>query len=195
MKPYASSCDDNSEPIFTVIQPYLKQKNSVLEIASDTGQHAVYFSQRMPHITWQPSDLPNMLNGIQQWINDSNVNNICQPIELDVCSKWPNKHYDVVFSANALHIMSWRHVQCFIKNLPYVMKDQGLCIIYGPFNYAGQYTSESNARFDLWLKQRDPLSGIRDFEALNDLAQQQNLSLIQDYEMPANNRILVFQKN
>lgn len=194
MKPYASSCDDNSEPILRVITPYLYSRQSVLEIASGTGQHAIYFCKKLPHLTWQTSDLPIMLPGIQQWIDDSKFSQVLNPIALDVCTQWPAQSYDAVFSANALHIMNWQQVQCFFNHLSSALHTNGLCILYGPFNYAGQYTSESNARFDQWLKQRDPLSGIRDFESINSLAERQGLQLIKDHSMPSNNRTLVFQK-
>ena len=149
----------------------------------------------MPHLTWQPSDLPAMLDGIEQWRQEAQLDNILPALELDVCQTWPKQTYDAIYSANALHIMSWQHVQCFFQHLNQTLNPQGLLLLYGPFNYHGKYTSESNARFDQWLKNRDPLSGIRDFEAINELAEQQGLQLVNDHAMPANNRTFVFQKS
>ena len=101
---------------------------------------------------------------------------------------------DAVFTANTLHIMSWPDVQCMFERLSnYLIPSAQICI-YGPFNYQGNYTSDSNARFDQWLKDRNPLSGIRDFEAVVELAETQGLSLVDDHAMPANNRLLVFIK-
>jgi cyclopropane fatty-acyl-phospholipid synthase-like methyltransferase len=115
---------------------------------------------------------------------------------LDVCKDaWPTARYDAVFSANTAHIMSWPEVECFFAGVGLALDAGGIFCLYGPFNYNGHYTSESNARFDQWLKQRDPLSGVRDFEALQALAGKAGLLLKEDYEMPANNRTLVWSKH
>jgi hypothetical protein len=112
-----------------------------------------------------------------------------------VCrDEWPQKSYDAAFSANTAHIMAWSQVECFMRGIGRVLQSGGVFCLYGPFNYNGQYTSESNARFDSWLKSRDPLSGLRDFEALDDLARAAGLVFERDYAMPANNRTLVWSK-
>lgn len=193
-KPYAESCEQNREPILSVIKPLLAQQQSVLEIGSGTGQHAVYFSQQMPQLTWQPSDQQEFLPGISLWIEDARLANIAEPIELDVkTSNWPDTTFDTVFSANTLHIMHWHEVQALFRGIKNILANNGLLLIYGPFNYNQTYTSDSNARFDNWLKQRDPLSGIRNFEDVNALAEEQGLVLLNDYAMPANNRILYWK--
>ena len=180
-KPYAESCEQNREPILSVIEPLLKDKQTVLEIGSGTGQHAVYFSEKMPHLLWQPSDQSQYLTGIQMWRNEANLKNLAEPLELDVTrSNWPNEKFDVIFSANTLHIMHWNDVQAFFNGIEDRLHENGLLLIYGPFNYNFQYTSESNARFDNWLKERDPGSGIRHFEEVNELASQNGLTLIDD---------------
>ncbi len=194
-KPYSASCDQNREPIFNVIQPLLENKTNVLEIGSGTGQHAVYFAQKMPHLIWQSSDQIGYHKGINLWLNDASLDNTPPPIPLDVSNnQWPEHHFDVIFSANAVHIMSWQNVIDFIESAPKLLHQNGLFILYGPFNYAGKYTSDSNQQFDQWLKQQNPQSAIRDFEAVNELAEQQGLKLLNDYPMPANNRILCWQK-
>jgi len=99
-----------------------------------------------------------------------------------------------VFSANTLHIMSWPEVERFFAGVGAVLEPGGVLVVYGPFNYGGAFTSDSNARFDGWLKQRDPASGVRDFEAVNAQALAQGLVLQQDIAMPANNRSLVWHK-
>jgi len=194
-KPYSESCEQNRDPIFDIIQPLLKDKKSVLEVGSGTGQHAVYFAERMPHLTWQTSDQQDYHDGIKLWLNGAGLDNTPPPIPLNVSTDvWPNENFDAIFSANAVHIMAWDNVVDFFKNAPELLNENGLFILYGPFNYNQQYTSESNARFDIWLKQRDPDSAIRDFEALNELAQKEGLVLQSDYALPANNRILVWKK-
>lgn len=195
MKPFAESSLQNWQVIFEVIGPLLKNSESLLEIGSGTGQHAVYISEHQPGVYWQCSDLAENHPGIRQWIEESGLGNIGLPLELDVSqNQWPEESYDAVFSANSVHIMGWPEVEAFISGAARVLKTGGLFLLYGPFNYNGQFTSESNARFDQWLKDRNPVSGVRDFEALNKLAKDNGLSFCQDYEMPANNRILHWVK-
>ena len=195
-KPYSESCDQNRDFIFNIIEPLLADKQHVLEIGSGTGQHAVYFAQKMPHLIWQCSDQIAYHADIQQWLDDAELSNTPAPIALDVSyDPWPkNLSVDVIFSANAVHIMSWKNVVDFINKAGEQLDSKGLLILYGPFNYNNTYTSDSNARFDIWLKQNNPQSGIRDFEAINELAEQKGLSLIDDFTMPANNRILCWKK-
>ena len=102
--------------------------------------------------------------------------------------------FDAVFSANTLHIMGWEEVQALFAGLPSLMAPDGLFIAYGPFNYNGAFTSDSNRNFDGWLKARDPRSGIRDFESVDALARAQQLELRDDVAMPANNRCLVWRR-
>lgn len=195
-KPYAESCDQNRWPILDVIGPLLSSASSVLEIGSGTGQHAVYFGEQLPNLNWYTSDCKEYHPGIHMWVAESTLQNVHAPIELDVTQdNWPDMHVDAVFTANTLHIMSWSAVQALFAGVPTVLNPGGLLIVYGPFNYHGKFTSESNARFEEWLKARDPLSGIRDFEALEALAGNAGLQLVSDYEMPVNNRILCWRKH
>jgi len=196
MKPYSESCEQNREAILEVLKQELSGRRRLLEIGSGTGQHAVYLAGEFPDLLWQTSEVPTMLPGIRAWLaEDTAPSNILPPVSLDVFhDTWPDKHYDAVFSANTVHIISWPQVQCLFSGIGEVLETDGAFCLYGPFNYNGQYTSESNERFDEWLKQRDPLSGVRDFEALNELAAEAGLVLRKDYEMPANNRILTWLK-
>jgi len=101
---------------------------------------------------------------------------------------------DVVFTANTVHIISWTLVQALFRGVGRLLPPGGSLMIYGPFNYGGDFTSDSNARFDQWLKDRDAQSGIRNFEDIDALARNAGLELRDDIEMPANNRILVWKK-
>ncbi len=194
-RPYAESCDQNRDPIGEVLQRYVKGRHSVLEIGSGTGQHAVYFAARWPWLSWQTSDLAENHAGIKAWIDHSGLDNVLAPILLDVRDSWPEgRRYDLVFSANSLHIMAAEAVALCFSGLPALMHEESRFLVYGPFNYDGRYTSASNARFDQWLKQRDPLSGIRDFAWLQELGRKNGLECIEDIVMPANNRTLVWQK-
>lgn len=194
-KPYSESCDQNKDVIFAEIERLFLAPGEVLEIGSGTGQHAVYFAPELPHLHWYATDQLEYHAGIEAWFEDGDYENLHGPLELDVNQQtWPVEVVDYVFSANAVHIMSWQSVIAMFAGIGKVLKPEGLLMLYGPFNYNGQYTSDSNARFDIWLKQRDADSGIRDFEKLNELATREDMQLLEDIEMPVNNRILVWQK-
>jgi len=194
-KPFAESCEENKQVILETLQGLFQQPGRVLELGSGTGQHAVFFAEQLPHLDWQPTDRSEYLKGIQCWLDDCALENILPLKCLDVSqSDWSIEPVDYVFSANTVHIMSWPHVENLFDGLGSVMNRQAIFALYGPFNYNGSYTSESNARFDQWLKQRDPLSGIRDLTDLDRLAERAGLRRIDDIEMPANNRILVWEK-
>ena len=194
MKQYSPACDQNKDPILAIIKPLLSNATSVLEIGSGTGQHCVYFAKALPHLVWQASDQAIYLDSVNAWIADVQLNNTPKALELNVDASWPTKQYSAIFSANTTHIMSWEMVINFFQGVGTALHKDGLFILYGPFNYNNAYTSASNADFDLWLAQQNPQSAIRDFEALNELAKKAELTLINDYEMPANNRILVWKK-
>ena len=195
IKPYSESCEQNKKPILSVISPVLAECSSALEIGSGTGQHAIYFAQKMPHLQWYTSDCLPYIEGIKAWISDAGLSNVESPIELDVTSSsWPTFAVDAVFSANTLHIMNDLDVKNFMLGVGELLNPQGHLLIYGPFNYAGCYTSASNERFDQWLHSRDPFSGIKHFEKIQLLALENGFKLLDDYEMPANNRILQFVK-
>jgi len=196
MKPYSESSEQNKTPILEVLKQYFHEVDSVLEIGSGTGQHAVYFAEQFPHLKWHCSDQAENLNGIQSWLEETKLENIEGPLMLDVNQElWPIEHTSAIFSANTVHIMGWPSVESMFEGIGKVLKTGGIFCLYGPFNYNGKFSSESNAHFDLWLKQRNPVSGVRDFEALQVLAEKANLTFIKDHEMPANNRILVWKKS
>lgn len=194
-KPYSASCDNNREPIFSVLEGLFENCRSVLEIGSGTGQHAVYFAERLPQLVWQCSDLEENHAGIRQWLGEAALPNTPPPLLLDVKSHYMSAlNFDAVFSANAIHIMGWDAVRSMIQGVGQILSEGGLFILYGPFNYGHKYSSDSNARFDEWLRQRDPVSGIRNFEDVEKLANEAQLTLHEDISMPANNRILCWRK-
>jgi cyclopropane fatty-acyl-phospholipid synthase-like methyltransferase len=193
-KPNAPSCEKNREVILDVLREHFADRRQVLEIGSGTGQHAIFFAERLPHLTWQTSDRAENLPGISAWLKEAALPNTPAPLLLDVQETWPKQHHDAVFSANTLHIMSCSAVESLFASLPGVMAANAKLIIYGPFNYGGQFTSDSNAAFDRWLKEKAPHQGIRDCEQVQALAQAAGLVLIEDRAMPSNNRCLVWQR-
>jgi cyclopropane fatty-acyl-phospholipid synthase-like methyltransferase len=193
-KPYSQACAENERPIRAVLGHYLSSVNALLEIGSGTGQHAVAFATAFPDLTWQASDLPENLRGIRLWIDEAGLPNLPPPLLLDVTGTWPHIRFDAVFSANTAHIMSDGQVRAMFGGISRVLTAGGLFLLYGPFNYGGCFTSNSNAAFHRWLKERDPASGIKEFEDLNELARCNDLQLLGDHAMPVNNRTLVWQR-
>jgi SAM-dependent methyltransferase len=188
VKPFSEASERNRAPILAILKRVFADRKRVLEIGSGTGQHAAYFAPELPHLVWQTSDVAENLSDIRQWAPDP------PPIELNVDKEWPALLVDAVFSANTCHIMSWLLVEKMFSGVGRLLPPGGLFALYGPFNYGGKHTSDSNARFDAMLRARDPASGLRDFDDIAGLAKRAGLILLEDNAMPANNRLLVFRK-
>lgn len=193
--PFSQAAENNKEPILAILRDVLPASRTVLEIGSGTGQHAVHFARQLPHLSWQPSEQEENLDKLKLRLAAEAPDNVLDAVVLDVAvPSWPVDRVDAIFAANCVHIMSWSHVQKMFVGVGRVLQAGGLLILYGPFKYKGAFTSSSNALFEQWLKGNDPLSGIRDFEKLDELANNIDLALQSDYDMPANNRCLVWQK-
>jgi cyclopropane fatty-acyl-phospholipid synthase-like methyltransferase len=198
-KPCSPSCERNRGPILDVLRRRFRDCRNVIEIGSGTGQHAVHFAAAMPWLCWQASDVAGHLPGIRQWLGDAGLPNTPAPIALDVTTRDGIDAslvaaFDAAFSANTLHIMAWPAVADFFRMLDAMLAPAATVVVYGPFNDGGAYTSDSNRVFDAWLKERDPESGLRDFEAVDALATAIGLQLSADIAMPANNRCLVWRR-
>lgn len=195
-KPFSQACENNKAVILEVLKRHLIQPGKLLEIGSGTGQHAAFFAEHLPHLLWQTSDLVENHAGILAWMHDYRGENLLPPFEWNVATAdWSSLSMDAVFTANTLHIMSWQEVEAMITGVGQVLSTGGVWAVYGPFNYNGQFTSESNARFNDWLYQQAPHRAIRDFEKVCALAEAAGLQLLEDNEMPANNRCLVFRRD
>ncbi|MDP3010645.1 MAG: DUF938 domain-containing protein [Methylococcales bacterium] len=195
-KPFSQACENNKDSILQMISTVFCHPTTVWEIGSGTGQHACHFARHLPHIEWQPTDRADNIHGIGLWLEETRLPNLKPAITLDVTDAvWPCNTIDALFTANTLHIMSWDEVQILFKHLAEYLNPKAVVCIYDPFNYHGTYTSDSNARFDQSLKSQNSLSGIRHFEDILLLATASGLHLISDNAMPANNRLLVLQKD
>ena len=196
-KPFSQACENNKAPIFALLAPFLQDKNHLLEIGSGTGQHAVWFAPQLPHLIWQTSDLIDNHPGILHWIGDYPAANLRPPVVLNVADEeqWPDSAIDAVYTANTAHIMVWHEVQAMFEKVSSNLPANGIFCLYGPMKYAGEHTSESNHFFDLSLRERAPHRGIREFHEINQLALEGNLILLDDHVMPANNRLLIWQKS
>lgn len=198
--PDAPACRRNRDPILEVLRVHLAEARQVLEVGSGTGQHAVHFAAAMPWLRWQCSDRAAQLPAIAAWLEHAALANTPAPVEFDLArGGWPALHFDAMFSANTLHIMGWDEVEALFVGLGEMLafapgpRAAFTLVVYGPFNYAGQYTSDSNRAFDASLRERDPRMGLRDFEAVDALARAAGLELVADIAMPANNRSLVWR--
>lgn len=193
--PVSEACLRNQQPIFDVLAEELEADDVVLEIGSGTGQHAAFFSSRLPFIRWQPSELAERIAGINAWRQRVPCHNFLPPLVLDVTQDlWPVKQVDAIFSANVVHFVGWNKVRAMLSGAGRVLKKTGRVFLYGPFNYQGQFTSDGNRELDAWLKARDPDSGIKDVDQLMLAARREKFRLLKDIAMPANNRLLILQK-
>ena len=193
--PYSEACERNRHPILGVLRTAFADRHRVLEIGAGTGQHAVHFARHLPWLDWLPTDRREYLAGLAARVASEGPPNLAPPVELDVlAAPWPRFESDAAFSANTLHIMSWRAVQSLFAGVGSMLPAGGVLAVYGPFHYGGRATSDSNAAFDAMLRERDPESGVREFEAVDALAQAAGLALQADHAMPANNRLLVWRR-
>lgn len=197
-KQFSVACERNRVPIAAVLGSVLTTSQRVLEIGSGTGQHAVYFAAQFPHLTWQTSDLPANHASILAWQQEAGLPNVLPPLALDMADPdWPQTlaaGYDAIFTANTCHIMSWPQVRNMFAGAGRVLTSGGRFWTYGPFNVDGQFTSPSNAAFDASLKEYAAHMGIRDMAELLVLAAEHHLVLRADHAMPANNRLLEWER-
>jgi hypothetical protein len=195
MLPFSAACERNKEPILGVLRSCFAGRTQVLEIGSGTGQHAVHFARALEWLTWHPTEQLAYLADLTERVKLEGALNLHAPTLLDVRQAvWPLRSVDAMFTANTLHIMSWPEVTALFDGSGSVLAPGGVLCIYGPFRYAGRYTSNSNRDFDRMLQERDPQSGIRDLEEVAALAGQYGLRLDADHDLPANNRLVVFIK-
>ncbi len=202
-KPFSEACARNAGSILRVLShrlSALKEQREVtalevLEIGSGTGQHAVYFASELADVIWHCSDRLDNHSGISQWVQESGLDNIQGPIWLDVAADhWPDCRFDMIFSANTAHIMRWTEVEAMIEGVSQTLEPNGELLLYGPFKFKGQYTSDSNAQFDEWLKTQAIHRAIRDFEAIDEQAKEAGLRFDRRYNLPANNQLLVWTR-
>lgn len=192
--PWSEACERNREPIWRIIRDHLPDVGEVLEIGSCTGQHVTWFAARRASLTWQPSDRTEYLEGLQQRLAAEGSANIRPAVELDVLAAWPERVFDAVYSANTSHIMPWPAVCAMFRGVGAHLAPGGMFCLYGPFNLDGEFTAPSNAQFDQQLRSRDPQMGLREVKALDSLAAEHHLRRTGRYNMPANNMVLVYQR-
>ena len=192
-KPFSQSCENNKQPILDILTRVLVDKTKLLEIGSGTGQHAAHFAPRLTHLQWHTSDMPDKHLAIAAWLKDVDVDNVHQPLSLTIgaSSTWPLANIDAVFTANTTHIMQPLETQFMMQLVADNLPVGGVFCQYGPYKFQGQYSSESNKAFDQHLAEQG-CGGIRDINELTLWAKP--LVLLETVVMPANNFMLVWQK-
>jgi SAM-dependent methyltransferase len=186
----------NREPILRVLRDYLPRSALVLEIASGTGEHAVWFSSALSQLTWQPSDHdPEAVRSIAAWRDMAGLPNLLPPLQLDASADiWPVAQADAVVAINMVHIAPWTAAQGLIAGAARILTSGGLLFLYGPFSERGVHTAATNAAFDADLRARNPTWGIRDLDEITALANQHEIMGPERIAMPANNLSVVFRR-
>lgn len=193
---HAPAAERNRGPILEVLRRVLPERGTVLEIASGTGQHVAYFAAALPALVWQPTERDAAdLASIAAWAEHAGVANVRSPLVLDVTrAPWPVGTVDAIFNANMIHIAPWRTCAGLLRGAGQHLAAGGVLVTYGPYRVGGAHTAPSNAAFDADLRARDPSWGVRDLEAVVELAGSHGLTLAERVAMPANNLTLVFRR-
>ncbi|MEZ4333018.1 MAG: DUF938 domain-containing protein [Myxococcota bacterium] len=188
----------NRGPILEILTRWLDASGpcDVLEIASGTGQHAVFFAAALPQLRWQPSDRdPDALASIEAWRAEAGLSNVLAPIRLDVRDEdWGVAAVDAIFNANMIHIAPWSVAEGLFRGAGRRLRPGGLLFLYGPFRIGGRHTAPSNEAFDAGLRRRDSEWGVRDLERVVELARAAGLQPLETHDMPANNALVVFRR-
>lgn len=196
---FSPSAARNVTPILAVLQRVLPSHGLVLEIGCGTGEHAAYFAEAMPQLTWRPSDPdPDARASTASWISFAGLSNVRAPLDIDVCaSAWGVEQeapFDAIVSLNMVHIAPWAASLGLFAGASRMLRADAPLILYGPFMRDGTHNAPSNAAFDASLRARNPSWGVRDISDLERLGKASGLILRETIEMPANNRSLVFVK-
>lgn len=195
MKRHAPATARNSDPLAKVLAKELPDRGLVLEVASGTGEHAVFMARRFPHLEWQPSDRDTAaLDSVDAWAQEAGFGNLRPAIELDAAgAKWPVDHADAVLCVNMVHISPWAATQGLFSGSADILAGDAPLILYGPYFEPGVETAPSNLAFDSSLRGRDPTWGLRTLAAMDELAARSGFHRTATHHMPANNLTLVYR--
>ena len=193
---FIPSAERNKGPILDVLARVLPRRGVVLEIASGTGQHVIQFAKALPGLTWQPSDPDAELReSIALRIGEEQLTNVNLPIDLDVTRlPWPLQAADAVVCINMIHVAPWSATLALLEGTKALLQTELVLFLYGPYRRFGQHTSKSNEQFDTDLRAHDPEWGLRDLEAVSEVAAASGFVLTEIVEMPANNFSLIFKR-
>jgi hypothetical protein len=186
----------NRGPIAEVLKDWLPESGTVLEIASGTGEHALYFAKLFPTLYWQPSDADsNAIKSIEAWRAGAGLSNLKAPLLLNAMKSWPPMKADAVLCINMAHISPWEATLKLLEHARDVLPAAGSLIFYGPWWEQGAEPAASNLDFDAQLRARDSAWGIRRVEELASSAEANGFRLTERRIMPANNLMLRCVRN
>jgi cyclopropane fatty-acyl-phospholipid synthase-like methyltransferase len=193
---FIAAAERNKDPIIAVLARVLPDRGTVLEIASGTGQHVIHFAKTFPDLTWQPSDPDAELReSVALRVRDEQLPNVNPPIDLDVTRlPWPLETADALVCINLIHVAPWSATLALFEGAKPLLPTQHVLLLYGAYRRYGRHTSESNAQFDSDLRAQNPEWGVRDLEAVSDVAGRAGFVLAEIVDMPANNFSLVFKR-
>ena len=197
MKRHAPATARNSGPIAEVLASELPDSGTVLELASGTGEHALFMARRFPSLVWQPSEADaDALGSVAAYAQEAGLGNLCPPIELDASSgMWPIEAADAILCINMVHISPWSASEGLFAGAARLLDPGDPVVLYGPYLEDAVETASSNLAFDESLKSRDPRWGLRKIERVDSLAESHGFCRAARYEMPANNLTLVYRKD
>ncbi|MGQ0559155.1 MAG: DUF938 domain-containing protein [Sphingosinicella sp.] len=186
----------NAEPIAEVLRHILPAKGLVLEVASGSGEHALYFAHAFSHLLWQPSDAdPVALRSIEAWRGEAGLFNLLPPVALDIrAAEWPIEAADAMVAINLVHISPWAATEALMRGARCLLGEGAPLYLYGAFLQDAVETAPSNVAFDAWLRAQDPQWGVRRLEKVVAEGERNGLALEQVVEMPANNLSVVFRR-
>jgi SAM-dependent methyltransferase len=186
----------NREPILAVLRETFPSEGRVIELGCGTGQHAAFFAEHFPGLSWLPTDSEAAsVVSAREWAEASGLSNVEPGVQLDAAGDaWPVGPFAAAFSANVIHISPPGVTSGLIAGVGRVLGPGGVFVLYGPFKVGGEFTSASNAQFEQWLRSLDSSYGVKDMERVIDLAEQAGLEHQQTVPMPANNFCLVFRR-
>ncbi|GAB2711749.1 DUF938 domain-containing protein [Halomonas garicola] len=199
----SASTARNRDPILAVLREHLPPRARVLELASGSGEHGVYFARAMPGWQWQPSDTADeALASIAAWrgyeSQEGRGANLLAPVALDVTARWPEQWqgtaFDAVVALNLIHISPWNVTSALMRRAGEHLTNSGVLFLYGPYRRGGRHTAASNEAFDQNLQARNPAWGVRDLESVEAEAAANGLVLADVVEMPANNLSVIFRR-
>lgn len=193
---FSQAVERNRQPIWGAMKPYLSKGDRVLEIASGTGEHGVFFSAVAPSIRWSPSDChPEALTAVERQRAQAGAANLEPVSYLDVREGlWLTQESNHLFCANMVHISPWESTPALFEGAAKVLPSGGKVFLYGPFKESGEHTADSNRLFDEMLRERDPRWGVRDLEAVQREAERAGFEFVDRHALPANNQLVVFAR-
>lgn len=195
--PASPSSARNREPLLTVLSRWLPPAGTVLEVASGLGEHAVWFAEALPGLTWQPTDAsPEARSIIAARVGAAGLANLRPPLALDASAPetWPAERADAVVCINMIHIAPWAATRGLMAGAARVLAQGGVLCLYGPYLEAGVATAPGNLAFDADLRRRNPAWGLRDLDAVRAEAAAHGLTFEERVAMPANNLSLLFRR-